>query len=104
MNKRTLWAAVAALSVALNASFGATKFQQKLFAEGDSDGNKALSKAEFVAVKMGAAKKSAEKNNREFKAEAVKKRMGKLFDKADSNSDGKLSADEFYGSFPQKKK
>ena len=104
MKKTTFMTALAALFLAVSTGFAATKFQQKQFAEGDTDGDKALSKAEYIAVKSAGAKKSAAKNNKEFKPEAVAKRHGKLFAKHDTNGDGKLSEDEFFASFPAKKK
>jgi len=84
--------------------FSAPKWQEKIWSNGDKNGDEALSKSEFVSVKISVAKKNAEKKNREFKKEAFSKRQEKLFAKYDANGDGKLSSDEFFASFPVKKK
>ena len=104
MKKTTLLAALAAFFLTATAGLAATKFQEKQFSGGDTDGDKHLSKAEFVAVKTATAKKSAKKNNKEFDAEKVGKRQAKQFAKHDSNGDGRLSSKEFFASFPAKKK
>lgn len=104
MKKTTLLAAIAAFLLAASVSFAATKYQEKQFAGGDKNGDKSLSLEEYVAVKTAAAKKAAEKNKKEFKVDAVKKRQVKLFAKHDTNGDGKLSFKEHVASFPAKKK
>lgn len=104
MRKVNLLAASAAFFLALSTGFAATKSQEKQFADGDKDGDKSLSQAEYVAVKVAGAKKAAEKNKKDFNAEAVEKIQKKLFAKHDSSGDGKLSSDEFFASFPAKKK
>jgi hypothetical protein len=104
MKKSSIIKAFTAFVLAGTVAFSATKFQQKQFTDGDKDGDKSLSKEEYVAVKMAAAKRASEKNSKEFKAEAVAKRMGNAFAKHDTDGNGKLSADEFFASFPAKKK
>jgi len=99
-----LLAVFAALVFGLATGFSATKFQQKQFAEGDANGDKSLTQKEYVAVKLASAKKSAQKNNREFNEKKVAARQAKAFARHDTDGNGKLSIEEFYASFPAKKK
>ena len=104
MKTHTILAAITAFFLAATVGLAATKFQEKQFSAGDTDGDKHLSKGEYVAVKTAGAKKNAAKNNKEFDAATVGKRQAKQFAKHDSNGDRKLSSDEFFASFPAKKK
>lgn len=104
MKKTTLVAALAASLIAISTGFAANKMQQKQFADADKNGDENITSEEFVTLKGALAKKRAEKQNKEFKAENNKKYLTKLFAKLDSNGDGKLNSDEFYASFAPKKK
>ncbi|MEM9160056.1 MAG: hypothetical protein AAGB46_13505 [Verrucomicrobiota bacterium] len=100
--KKTILALLVSLFAA-SIGFSANKWQAKQFADFDSDGDKALSKAEFVAQRVTMNKNSAKKNNKAFDEAKSQKWAENKFNQADANSDGKLSIEEFATSFAKKK-
>ena len=92
MKKTHIIAAFAAFVLVAQAVFSATKQQEKQFADADSNGDKALSKEEFVMLKVANGQKAAKKNNKEFNEENASKQAANAFAKADTDGDGKLNA------------
>ncbi|MDA0347350.1 MAG: hypothetical protein O3C43_09340 [Verrucomicrobia bacterium] len=104
MKKSSLIVAVTAFILTASVGFSATKAQEKQFATGDQNRDKILSKEEWVSIKLVNGKKTAEKNKKEFDEAKFSKQATKSFSKADTDSNGELSADEFFASFPVRKK
>jgi Ca2+-binding EF-hand superfamily protein len=103
MKTSSLVVAITALLLTASVGFSATKAQQKQFATGDKNGDKTLSKEEWVSIKLVNAEKIAEKNKKDFDEAKSSKQATKSFAKADTDGNGEVSSDEFFASFPAKK-
>ena len=103
-SSKKFFALVVGLAIATLGFAEPTKFQKAQFKKGDVDKNGSLNESEFVAVKLVGAKKTADKNNKEFAPGKVTTRQKKIFARTDSDGNGKISDTEFYSTFPGKKK
>jgi len=76
MKKSPIIKAFTAFVLAGTVAFSATKFQQKQFTDGDKDGDKSLSKEEYVAVKMAAPKEPRKRTARNSRQKPLPSEWG----------------------------